>query len=507
MTPQPRSDAQAVRAAILARVSSEAQDRGAVSIPEQLSLCRQRANERGWLVTRSYVDNHKYRSQVTGRMVQPSAKRVDRPGFRQMLAEAGREFDVLIAWRLDRIVRGATTTGMLEDCLDQTGITVELITQNFDRETLGILGAFGGMEVRGMMRRINMGWEGRARKGLHVGGQPRGYDIVRDAGGKNIGYQFDPAWRDFFDRLAELFVAGVPLAQIGRRLPPHSENGRAWRHRTLRDMLANPFYRGEIAFGRHTRKPELVIRAQAIHEPAWSPGVIAAIDREFDRRQELGRRGPRRRRWDYLFAGIARCGICGRPLAVQGGAGPKRNYHCNQPLYARRGLGVVGLRPHESNYISERKLLRQLAALLQGVTDESIDSILAGLIARPAAPARGIEAIQAELDQQDARLADLEVGMERISDLAPAAAELIAREIRSLAERRLQLARAYDRAATSAPPEAPSREALRERMIALRDCGDLGKIPYLELKQVLRDNLPALWVRGGRIVPPPDSTY
>jgi len=517
MTPPGAAPGQAVpdrlRAAILARVSSEAQDRGAVSIPQQLALCRQRAVERGWLVTRVYTDNRAYRSPLTGRMVQPSAKRSDRPGFQQMLGEAGREFDVLVAWRLDRIVRGATTTGMLEDCLDQTGITVELVTQNFDRETLGILGAFGGLELRGMMRRINMGWEGRARKGLHVGGQPRGYDVVRDASGKSVGYEFDSAWRSFFDHLAELFIAGVPLAGIGRRLSPNPETGKAWHQRTLRDMLANPFYRGQIAFGRSRRRPEHIIRAKAVHAPAWTPEVISAIDREFERRRGLGRRGPRNRRWEYLFAGIVRCGICGRPLAAGGGAERyhSRSYHCNRPPYVRSGLAVPGEVPHEPNSISERKLLRQLVALLQYVSDNRVDSMLdvyalvAPVSDRPA-PARGLEAMQAELDQHDARLAELQAGMDLVSDhadLAPAAAELIAREIRSVQAQRLQLARAYDAAATSAPPEAPGREALRQRMIALRDYGDLSQMPYSELKQLLRDSLPALWVRGGRLVPPP----
>jgi DNA invertase Pin-like site-specific DNA recombinase len=92
------------RAVIYIRTSSETQ--GERSSPvEQESDCRRLAKEKGLQVVRVYRDVEKYR--VGNKLVEPSGSRSDRPGLLVMLKDASRdEFDVILAWREDRLYRG-----------------------------------------------------------------------------------------------------------------------------------------------------------------------------------------------------------------------------------------------------------------------------------------------------------------------------------------------------------------------------------------------------------------
>ncbi len=92
------------RAAIYIRVSTERQaDR--VSPETQEADCRAHCEAQGYQVFNIYRDIEKYR--LGGRMVEPSGTRSDRPQLKQMLSDADAGmFDVLVAWREDRLYRG-----------------------------------------------------------------------------------------------------------------------------------------------------------------------------------------------------------------------------------------------------------------------------------------------------------------------------------------------------------------------------------------------------------------
>ena len=92
------------RAVIYIRTSSETQ--GVKSSPsEQESDCQTLAKEKRLHVVRIYRDVEKYR--VGNRLVEPSGSRSDRPALQTMLKAASRDaFDVILAWREDRLYRG-----------------------------------------------------------------------------------------------------------------------------------------------------------------------------------------------------------------------------------------------------------------------------------------------------------------------------------------------------------------------------------------------------------------
>jgi site-specific DNA recombinase len=92
------------KAVIYVRTSSESQAEKS-SPAEQEAGCRQLAAEKGLTVVRVYRDIEKYRAK--NKLVEPSGSRSDRPGLLKMLKDASwGEFDIILAWREDRLYRG-----------------------------------------------------------------------------------------------------------------------------------------------------------------------------------------------------------------------------------------------------------------------------------------------------------------------------------------------------------------------------------------------------------------
>ena len=118
------------RAVIYIRTSSETQ--GEKSSPlEQEADCRHLAHEKGFQVVCVYSDVEKYR--VGNRLVEPSGSRSDRPALQAMLKDATRdEFDVILAWREDRLYRGIRAMLIVLKTIQDYKIEILLAKETFD---------------------------------------------------------------------------------------------------------------------------------------------------------------------------------------------------------------------------------------------------------------------------------------------------------------------------------------------------------------------------------------
>lgn len=151
------------RAAIYIRVSTQEQaDR--VSPAEQENDCRQLCATKGYAVARVYRDIEKYKSN--GRVVEPSGTRSDRPQFRAMINDAREDrFDVIVAWREDRLYRGFAPLALVADMLDETDIDIELVKESFDRKLMGLKASIAKLELDAIRERTMMGIAARLREG------------------------------------------------------------------------------------------------------------------------------------------------------------------------------------------------------------------------------------------------------------------------------------------------------------------------------------------------------
>lgn len=199
------------RAVIYIRTSSETQGENS-SPPEQEADCRTLAHEKGFQVVCVYSDVEKYR--VGSKLVEPSGSRSDRPGLLAMLKDAARdEFDVILAWREDRLYRGLRSMLTVLETVQDYKIEILLAKENFDSKIAPVRAWAAQMELDGMKERLGMGVKARLKAGKANTGQDR-YGYIRV--GENIDIVEEEA--DWVRKIFDWYNQGVSLLQIRERL-------------------------------------------------------------------------------------------------------------------------------------------------------------------------------------------------------------------------------------------------------------------------------------------------
>ena len=203
------------RAVIYIRVSTEKQAEK-VSPDAQEQDGREYAEKQGYRVVAVYRDIERYR--VGGRMVEPSGTRRDRPGLKAMLAGAyAGNFDVIIAWREDRLYRGLRPMMDVLDCLKETEVTVELVKETFDKTFAPVKAWVASMELEARRERMSMGMKGRLAQGKIAGGSsavPYGYNYDAEQG----TYVVNEDEAEWVQQIWRWYAEGTTISEIRRRL-------------------------------------------------------------------------------------------------------------------------------------------------------------------------------------------------------------------------------------------------------------------------------------------------
>ena len=146
---------------------------------------------------------------------------------------------------------------------------------------------------------------------------------------------------------------------------------------------------------------------------------------------------------------------------------------------------------HEGNYITERKLKDLINAVYDAITEDEIDDYLAHL-ATPAPVAHSPHVTQA-IAKLRMQAEEIERDMQRISTAAARAA--LESELAHLRDQITELENSQPEQGTPIdPPE------LRRRLLAFVADGNRLNRPDDELRPVLLDCLPKLYIRGGELV-------
>jgi DNA invertase Pin-like site-specific DNA recombinase len=289
------------RAVIYIRTSSETQ--GEKSSPlEQEADCRCLAQQKGLNVVCVYRDVEKFR--VDDKLVEPSGSRSDRPGLLAMLKDASRdEFDIILAWREDRLYRGIRTMLTILETVQDYQIEILLVKENFDFKIAPVRAWIAQMELDGMKERMEMGVIARLKAGKANTGQDR-YGYIRI--GENIHIQKKEAeWvRNIFD----WYIQKTPLMQIRKRLiaanapqkgssiPRHIQ----WSRSSIQAILKSA---REYAYGFKTYSRA----GQTFHIPV-APILDISTYELFVKMREENKTYPKHRKQnDYLLSGHLKC--------------------------------------------------------------------------------------------------------------------------------------------------------------------------------------------------------
>ena len=307
------------RAAIYSRVSTPGQaEDDKASLSEQAQRCLQYCNEKGYQVTAEYRD---IGSGMTKK----------RPDFVEMLKEArNNKFDVIVAWKTDRLARGIYPCAALMESLENTGISVETVAEPFDRTTFEIRAVVGRIEVENFVQRSVMGKEAKIKAGNHHNLAPFGYDydctshrwVINEAQAEWVRQIFD--W--YVDGLSsnkiayKLNAAGVPTKH-------HSRLG--WAEKTVSLIVSQEYYTGLAYYNKYHRG-----RGKSKSRDKWIPmSVPAIISREVWEAAQLRRahnkvHSPRNTKQAYITQHVLQCEECGTRFHISSGWGNQPRMMC-----------------------------------------------------------------------------------------------------------------------------------------------------------------------------------
>lgn len=312
-------DGQPVRVALYTRISTDEAHQ-----PYSLGAQSDRLDsfvksQENWRVLRKYED------QMTGTVL-------ERPGLQAALTDARKGlFDLLLVFRVDRLARSVRSLALILEDLDEYRVAFRSATEPFDttssagRMMIQMLGEFAEFERATLIERVVAGMTRKAAEGGWVGGpRPFGYDRDPDSGGLRVNEDE----RELVEKIFRLYVGDrLGSSAIARRLNENgsrTKQGALWRAKTVRIILTNPVYLGEVSW-----------------QGTIYPGRHSAIIEQatFEKAQEIlrqrGEDASRRRQniSEYPLSGLLRCMNCGSGFVgsgAHGNGGAYRYYACRK---------------------------------------------------------------------------------------------------------------------------------------------------------------------------------
>lgn len=330
------------RAAVYCRLSKDDdQEMESASIANQRAMLQQYCAKNGWEVVAVYQDDG-----YTG-------LNMDRPGLKKMLHAIEKGIvNLVITKDLSRLGRNYLETGrLMEDFFPRHGVRYIAMNDGIDtlrenNEIAPFKNILNEMYSRDISKKVHASYHLKATKGDFTGCvAPFGY--AKDPANKNhllidpetapivrliFGYALEGHGPNYIRRKLEDDRVSCPTwwnRQRGIRNTftrwelADPEKGRfIWDFSVIKDILRNPVYKGAIASQRCNyrfkvgtlgeKKPDEWIVVEGMHEPIISPEDFETVQSKVRSRQR-----PRGDGNFSLFAGLIRCGECGKALTIR----------------------------------------------------------------------------------------------------------------------------------------------------------------------------------------------
>lgn len=360
-----------------------------------------------------------YREVVSGDTI------ADRPQMQRLLYEVETgKWDAVHVVETSRLARGDTIDqGIVARAFQLSGTLIVTPTKivdpnnEYDEDYFEFDLFMARREYKAITRRQQRGRMASIREGKWVANKaPYGYDRVKLTGEK--GWTLQP--NADAPTVREIFVwytrEGLGVSRIVRRLNDMgilSPSGKDWTNAVVRAVLANPAYKGMIAWGRRAGVKSVsngaVVRSRpraaeysllpGRHEPLVSEADFAAAQDLLS--HNPSRPGPKEAAMKNPLAGLVYCSKCGRAMV-------RRPYGGNYPdslICPYTSCDTVGSRLETVEAAVLESLRRWLADLYAGKRPEETDEA-----AELARADRQIAAVKKELE-------DLQKQLSRIYDL------------------------------------------------------------------------------------------
>lgn len=395
-----------MRAAIYVRVSTEEQAVHGYSLAEQVDACKKRAEELEAAEILEFADEG------------ISGATLDRPGL-DALRDAVRSGRIkcLILRDPDRLSRRLAHQLLLTEEFEKAGVRLEFLDFEWKNTPEGrlfysIKGAIAEYEREKIRERMTRGKLQKARQGgIPVNFDVYGYNYDPETGKVSINKEEAATICSIFNWFTteDIGIAGIANRLNDREIPTKRCAG-YWHRQVVRQILANPVYKGEWKYGKmdwyaRTPRPDEAVITVPV------PAIIDACtwDRAQEKLQEIRRLWSKKGRHKYLLSGLLTCADCGNTMGgsfIKWWGTGKRRYTCRRARCVSRNPGC-------------RSLKAILADVLENAVWERVKEFLydPGAIAGEAAASSPTTCtIEQEYERVKLRLAETEKGRETILD-------------------------------------------------------------------------------------------
>lgn len=294
-----------MRVATYRRVSTEMQADEGFSLEAQKSRLQSFIDSQGWRHVEDYADEGY------------SAKNIERPALKRLMGDIQKEkFDIVLVYRLDRLVRSVMDLHELLSLFEKHNIKFKSATEVFDttsamgRLFITIVAALAQWERENLSERVHFGMRQMVLEGKRAGAKaPFGYDtvdkelVINEEEAKWVRYIFEQ-----YRTKGQQAIAGA-LNGMGIK----TKNGSRWRSTVIHTVATNPIYAGYIrwnyrkASGSKTGN-EIVVKGN--HEPLIPKEQFDEVQEIIEKRSGKGFKGH----VHYPFTGVLKCARCGSPM-------------------------------------------------------------------------------------------------------------------------------------------------------------------------------------------------
>jgi site-specific DNA recombinase len=291
-------------AVIYARVSSKDQEREGYSIPAQLKLLRQYAQNNDFKIEREFVDVE-------------TAKMAGRKNFTEMVRylEKSPLCRVVIAEKTDRLYRNLRDCLTLEDMnteihLPKEGQVISKESKSQSKLIHGIHIILARNYIENLKEEVKKGMREKAEQGIYPSRPPLGYR--NDKLERTI--EIDPAKAPIAKRMFELYASGrFSLELVWKTLRLEFEVTLSKSH--VEKLLKNPFYTGNFYWD-----GTLYL---GTHEPLISRNLFDQVQAVFH-----GHNQPKYKKREFAFGGLLRCAYDDCTVTAEIKKGRYVYYHC-----------------------------------------------------------------------------------------------------------------------------------------------------------------------------------
>jgi len=336
---------------IYLRVSTRDQERKGYSLPEQSEACRMKAREiasetekaTGKQVDLQIVEfTDTFGGDVAERPVLEEVRdfvRARRPAW-------------FVCMDPDRFSRELTLQLVVTEEIEKAGTRLAFVLHNYEKTAEGKLfyqmrGAISEFEKAKILERTSRGKRGKVKAGRRPNGaEPYGYRHNKETDQLEL-YEPEAQWvRQIFAWIAEENITSYEVALRLNSLGVRTKRNRRWRGSTVRDIIRNTSYIGQMRCNRWDlrglssvrrlpkgKRPNLTAKFRPPSDWKTVP-VPALVDPDLfalvgSRIRESTKKGGRRHAG--LLSMLVRCGVCGGHMAYSRNNQTGRYYiKCNR---------------------------------------------------------------------------------------------------------------------------------------------------------------------------------